>query len=60
MNRKFSLIAGLLCSWFVMTSSKIEINGFWIKFLHNINNPVLKDLCKFQVDTPINAKVKAV
>ena len=25
-----------------------------------MNNPILKDLCKFQVDTPINAKVIAV
>ena len=32
----------------------------WTKFLHNVNNPILKDLCKFQIDTPINVKVMAV
>ena len=30
------------------------------KFLHNVNKPVLKGLCMFQVDIPINAKVMAV
>ena len=33
---------------------------FWTKFLHNVKDPILKDLWKFQVDTPINAKVTAV
>ena len=33
---------------------------FWTKFLQNVNNPILKHLWKFQVDTPINAKAKAV
>ena len=33
---------------------------FFTKFLHNVNNPVLKALCKFQVDIPINARVTAV
>ena len=28
-------------------------------FLHKINHPVLKGLCKFQVDIPINARVMA-
>ena len=46
-------------SWFAMTSSKIKIR-FLTEFLHNINNAVLNDLCKFQVDIPINARVAAV
>ena len=33
---------------------------FLAKFLHNVNILVLKGLCKFQVDKPINARVTAV
>ena len=47
-------------SWFAMMSSKIEINSFSEKKLHNVNNPILKYLCKFQVDIPINARIIAV
>ena len=35
-------------------------NDFLTKFLHNVNNPVLKGLCKFQVDISINARVTSV
>ena len=31
-----------------------------MKVLHNVNNPVLKGLCKFQVDIPKNSRVTAV
>ena len=30
------------------------------KCLHNVNNLFLKSTCRFQVDTPINAKVTGV
>ena len=43
-----------------MTSSKIKINDCLTKFLHDVNNPVLKGFCKFQVDIPKNATVTAV
>ena len=45
-----------------MMSSKIWIwiIDFLTKFLHNVSSPVLKRLCKFQVDIPINARVTAV
>ena len=33
---------------------------FPTKFLHNVSKPVLKGLCKFQVDITINARVTAV
>ena len=42
-----------------MTSSKIQINDFFAKFLHNVNNPGLKGLCKFPVDIPTNSRVTA-
>ena len=29
-------------SWFALTSPKIQIKDFLTKFLHNVNNPVLK------------------
>ena len=29
-------------------------------FLYNVDNPVLKGLCKFQANKPVNARVKAV
>ena len=38
----------------------IKLTIFWTKFVHNVNNPVLKGLCKFQVDIPKNARVTAV
>ena len=43
-----------------MTSSKMQINEFLTKFLHNVCNLVLKSFCKFQADIPINARVTAV
>ena len=39
---------------------KFKLTIFWTKVSHNVNDPILKDLCKFQVDPPINAKVTAV
>ena len=30
---------------------------FWKTFLHNVNKSILKSLCKFQVDIPINARL---
>ena len=30
------------------------------KLLHIVNNPILKYLCKFQVNIPINARIIAV
>ena len=36
------------------------MKDFLTKFLHNVNNPVLKGLCKFQVDISKNARVTAV
>ena len=36
------------------------MNNFFDKFLHNVNNSVLKDLCSFQVDIPINERVTVV
>ena len=39
-----------------MTSSKSKLTTFWTKFLHNISNPILKDLCKFQIDTTNKCK----
>ena len=39
---------------------KFKLTTFWTKFWHNLNNPILKNLCKFQVDIPINAKSTAV
>ena len=50
----------VIYSVFAMTSSKIYFYVFWTKFLPNVNNPILKDLCKVQVNTLINAKVTAV
>ena len=46
--------------WFARTSSKIKINDFSDKTLHNVDNAILKNLCKFQVDVPINTRVIAV
>ena len=43
-----------------MTSSKIEINDFFTKFLHNVNNPVLKGFCKFQVNIPKNGLYREI
>ena len=43
-----------------MTPSKIYINDFLTKFLHDVGKLVLKGLCKFQVDIPINARVTVV
>ena len=43
-----------------MMSSKAQINEFLDNFLQNVNNHILKYLCKFQVDTPKNAKAVAV
>ena len=40
-----------------MTSSKFRTMIFWKTFLHNVNKPNLKSLCKFQVDIPINARL---
>ena len=42
---------------FAMTSSKFRTMTFWKTFLHNVNKPILKSLCKFQVDIPINARL---
>ena len=42
---------------FAMTSSKFRTMIFWKTFLHNVNKPILKSLCKFQVDIPINARL---
>ena len=39
---------------------KFELTIFWTRFQHNVNNPILKDHCKLQVDAPIIAKVTAV
>ena len=47
-------------SWFAKTSSKIKLTTFLTKSLHNVNNPILKVLCKFQVDISINARVTTV
>ena len=33
---------------------------FGSNFLHNVNNPILKDHFKFHINTQINAKVTAV
>ena len=33
---------------------------FLTKPLHDVNNPILKCLCKFQPDIPLNARVIAV
>ena len=30
------------------------------QFLHNVNNPILTVLCKFQIDIPIDARVTVV
>ena len=43
-----------------MTSAKVRIDDFLTKFSHNVDKPILKDLCKFQVDMPVNARVRAV
>ena len=40
-----------LCSWFAMTSSKINLRTFLTKVSHNVNDSILKNLCKVQVDT---------
>ena len=42
---------------FAMTSSIFRTMIFWKTFLHNVNKPILKSLCKFQVDIPINARL---
>ena len=48
-------------SWLAMMSSKILIKEFSKKkLLHNVNNPNLKNIGKFQVDMPLNARVIAV
>ena len=39
---------------------KFRITTFPTKLLHDVNNCILKYLCKFQVDIPINARVIAV
>ena len=43
-----------------MTSSKIFIDDILTKFFYNVNKPILKGLCKFQVDIHLNARVAAV
>ena len=55
-----SFVIRMLYSWFAMTSSKIESTTFLTKFVHNVNNLVLKGLYKFQVDIPINERVTDV
>ena len=40
--------------------SKTWINDLLEKFYHSVNNSILKDLCKFQIDTPTDTKVTAV
>ena len=42
--------------WLAVTSSKFKLMTLVTKFLHNVNSPILKGLCKFQVDIPINAR----
>ena len=39
---------------------KIKSTTSSTKFLHNVNNPILKHLCKLQVDISINARVISV
>ena len=51
------LLAFIVCND-VIKNFKLTI--FLTKVLHNVNKPILNDLCKFQVDTTINAKVTAV
>ena len=38
---------------------KFKLTTFLTKFLHKVNNTVLNDICKCQVDIPINARVTA-
>ena len=44
-------ILGLQCH------QKFKLTYYLTKFLHNVDNPVLKGLYKFQVDKPMKAKV---
>ena len=37
-----------------------ELTIFWIKLLHEVNNPFLNAVCKFQVGIPINERVTEV
>ena len=39
---------------------KFKSTTFFTKLLHNVNNPILKHLCKFQVDIPIDPRATAV
>ena len=39
---------------------KFESTNFILKMSYNVNEPILKGLCKFQADIPITARVKAV
>ena len=39
---------------------KFKLTTFLTKLLHNVNTPILKYLCKFQVDILTNARVVAV
>ena len=36
---------------------KFKLTIVFTEFLHDVNNPVLKGLCKFQVDIQKNARV---
>ena len=47
-------------SLFLVCNDVIKNLNFRIKFLHNVNDSILKVLCKFQVDLSINARVRTV
>ena len=47
-------------SWFAVTSSKDLNQHIFYIFSHDVNNPVLKGICKFQANKQVNARVTAV
>ena len=51
---------GWFYSWFAMTTAELKLTTYLTKFFYNVNNPILRYLCKFQVDIPIIARVTAI
>ena len=43
-----------------MMSTNFKLTTFFTKLLHNVNEPILRGVCKFQADIPISARVMAV